>query len=453
MLGMPPSGVRPRSSRRDLRLSAIEGTSYCVMAGVGQEYFVAFALVMGLGEVGAGLVATLPVFIGATAQLAAPWAIRRVGSLRRYMILASALQAACFAPLIAGAILGTLPAAALYLSVAAYSAINLAQGPAWSTWITTLVPRRIRSRYFAQRSRVLQGGVLAGLLIGGLLLDKSQGANPSEDGAPGAQTASAFAMLFGVALLARCLGCFLISRHSEPVALPARFRNVGVRELLGRARHGADVTLLTFLLFTNLAAQIAMPFFTPFVLEHRGLTYLEFTTLTGAVIVGKMLAAPTVGRLAHKHGPRRILWIGAIGVIPMAPLWLMADSYAALLVVQFCLGPLLSCFDIGAMLTQYESIEEHERASLLATFTAVNAAGGFLGSLVGGALLHWVTDPGGAYLAVFLLGSGGRLLALPLLLRVKPVHALAEPIPTGMVRVEPGTGTTPLAAVDPDAAR
>lgn len=444
MLRMPPSGEKPRSSRQDLRLSAVEGTSYCVMAGVGQEYFVAFALVIGLGEVGSGLVATLPVFIGATAQLAAPWLIRRAGSLRRYMIFASALQAACFAPLIAGALYGTLPAAALYLTVAAYSAINLGQGPAWNTWITTLVPRRIRAKYFAERSRMLQGGVLAGLLIGGLLLDKNQA------GEDGVQTPTAFAMLFSIALIMRVIGCYLISRQSEPVALPARFRHVGPRELLGRARHGADVTLLTFLLATNLAHQIALPFFTPFVLEHRGLTYLEFTTLTGAVIVGKMVAAPTVGRLAHRAGPKRILWIGAIGVIPMAPLWLAADSYATLLIVQFCMGPLLSCFDIGALLMQYENIEEHERASVISSFTAINALGGFAGSLIGGALLFWIDSPPSAYLAVFLIGSVARLIALPLLLRVKTPKAVAEPIPSGIVRLEPGVGTTSLSAVDPE---
>lgn len=416
-----------------MRLSAVEGASYCVMVGVGQEYFIAFALAVGLTEVESGLVATLPVMVGATTLLGAPWLIRRVGSMRRYMTIASALQALCFVPLIVAALLGRIPAPALYLTVAAYSAINLGQSPAWSTWITTLVPRPILARYFASRSRMIQGGVLTGLLIGGLLLSRAKA---------GESPAIAFAPLFAIALVMRALGCFMLSRHSEPVRMPPRFTHVTPREILRRARRGPDITVLTFLLASNLALQMALPFFTPFVLEHRGLTYLEFTTLTGAVIVGKMVVAPTIGRIAHRYGARRILWIGALGVVPMAPLWLLADSYAALLVVQFCMGPMLVCFDIGGVLMQFETIPEHERPSLLATFTAANALAGFCGSLIGGALLGSVDLGQSGYAAVFLAAAGARVLALPLLMRVRPTHADVEPLPGGTVRVEPGVGTT-----------
>lgn len=438
MLTAPPSGYRPPTARRDLRLSAIEGTSYCVMVGVGQEYFIAFALAIGLGDVVSGLVGTLPVMVGATLQLAAPWVIRRTGSLRRYMTIASATQAACFVPLLVAALVGRMPAWALFVTVGAYSAINLGQGPAWSTWITTLMPRRIRARYFAARSRMLQGGVLTGLLIGGLLLSR-------EDA--GESPAIAFAPLFAIALLMRATGSYLLSRHAEPVKMPARLRHVGPRELLGRARSGADMTLLAFLMMSNLALQMALPFFTPFVLEHRGLSYLELTMLTGTVIVGKMVAAPTLGKVAHRYGPKRLLWIGAVGVIPMAPLWLAADSFPTLLLVQFAMGIVLSCFDVGAVLQQFEAIPEHERPSVLATFVALNAIAGFCGSAIGGVLLAGADLGLGGYGAAFGAAAGARLLALPLLMRVRPAPREVEPFPGGSVRVEPGAGTTEVPAL------
>ncbi|MFG0304852.1 MAG: MFS transporter [Phycisphaerales bacterium JB040] len=482
MLRRPPSGERAPSARRDLWLSSAEGTSYCLMVGVGQEYFVAFALAAGLSDVQGGLVATLPMFVGATAQLASPWVIRRVGSLRNTMTLFSALQALCFVPLLAGAWHGTIPAWALYLTVTVYAAINLSQGPAWSTWITTLVPRRIRARYFGGRWRVLQGGVLAGLLIGGLVLDKSAmaGANPgtdpvtdsAQDAAASGQT-QAFIALFAIALAMRVLGCFLISRHSEPVRMPDNVRTVSPLEIVRRWRGGgpqggagADVRLLGFLMASNFAMQVALPFFTPFVLNQRGLTYLEFTTLTGAVIVGKMVAAPTIGRVAHGRGALRVLWVGAIGVIPMAPLWLVADTFATLLIAQFVMGCLLSCFDIGAMLMQYETIPEHERASLISSFVAMNALAGFLGSLAGGMLLAFgqeatgLLSSVGGYGAVFLLGAAARIAVLPMLVKVRPAPAGfdAERAGTprgGAVRVDPGAGTSesPSANPGPDRTR
>ncbi|GJM18516.1 MAG: MFS transporter [Phycisphaeraceae bacterium] len=438
MLAQPPTGDRPASARRDLTLSSVEGTSYCVMVGVGQEYFVAFALALGMGKGVSGLVATLPVMVGGILQLAAPWAILRVGSLRRYMILASATQAACFVPLLVAALLGRMPAWALFATVAAYSAINLGQGPAWSTWITTLMPRRIRARYFAARSRMLQGGVLAGLVIGGMLLSR-------EDA--GESAAIAFAPLFAIAVLMRAAGSFMLSRQSEPVKMPTQFRHVGPRELIGRARHGADVTLITFLLMSTLAMQMALPFFTPYVLEHLKFSYLEFTMLTGAAIVGKMVAAPTVGRIGHRFGPKRLLWIGAVGAVPMAPLWLAAGSFPMLLLVQFAMGLVLSCFDIGAILQQFESIPEHERPSVLATFVAFNGIAGFVGSAIGASLLGWVDLGAAGYGAAFGVASVARLLALPLLMRVRPAPPDGPGVPGGYVRVEPGAGTTEVPAV------
>ena len=450
MLGtVPPSGFRPRSARRDMRLSTIEGASYCVMVGVGQEYFVAFALALGMGEVAAGLVATLPVFVGSTLQLAAPFVIARVGSLRRSMVIFSTLQACSFLPLLVGALVGAMPPALVYLSVAGYSVINLSQGPAWSTWITTLMPREIRPRYFASRSRWIQMGVLIGLVTGGLLLgfDKSGAAR---------SPAAAFAPLFAIAFAVRLASSRLLAVHSEPVRMPGGFRHVGPAELLRRVRRGMDVGVLGYLLLNNLAWQIALPFFTPYVLEHRGFGYAEFMTLTCAVVLGKMLAAPTVGRLAHRYGARRILWIGAIGSLAVAPLWAACASYPALLAVQFAAGPVFVCFDVGAMLVQYDTIPEHERASLFATFTAFNGLAGFVGSAVGGLLLgpvaaEWLGGVGiGGYTLVFCAAALGRLLVLPLLGRIKEVREPSGDAAWTTVRVEPGAGETLAPSVAED---
>ncbi len=437
MIRPPTTGHRPRSARRDLRLSAVEGTSYCVMVGVGQESFVAFALALGLGEVRAGLLATLPVAVGATTQLAAPWLIRKTGSLRRYMTIASALQTLCFVPLLVAAVVGAIPVWALYLTVVAYSAINLAQGPGWGTWITTLMPRRIRARYFAQRSRMLQGGVLAGLLMGGLIV-----AGQDAEALP----PIAFAPLFAIALGMRALGCYLLSRHHEPVRMPAGVRHVPAREMAARFRTGPDVTLFTFLLASNFALQMALPFFTPYVLEYRGLSYLELTMLTGTAIVGKMVAAPTIGRIAHRSGPRRLLWFGAVGLIPMGPLWLAASSFEMLLIVQFVMGLILSCFEIGALLSQFDAVPEHERASLTAKFVAANAIAGFVGSAIGGALLGRVDLGLGGYGAAFAAAAVARIAVLPLLLRVRPASRDAELVAGGAVRVEPGAGSMEVPA-------
>ncbi|MEM9560830.1 MAG: MFS transporter [Planctomycetota bacterium] len=432
-LKQPRSGDKPGSFRDDLRLSTTEGASYCVMVGVGQEYFVAFALALGFADERAGLVATLPVFVGATLQLLAPWAIGLVGSLRRYMVIASSVQAACFVPLIVGALMGSMPLWMLHAVVALYATINLSQGPAWNTWITTLVPRRVRGQYFGKRSRLLQGGVLLGLATGGLILDR---------GAADESEPSAFALLFVIACVVRFAGSFMLSRHSEPVRMPPGFQHVSPVALLKRLRTGADARLLVFLLASGMAWQVALPFFTPFVLNHRGETYKTFMLLTAAAIVGRMLVAPTVGRLAQRIGARQLLAIGAVGTAPGALLWWVAADVWQLAAAQLILGMFLAAFEIGAMLMQFETIPERERASVLSTFTALSSLAGFLGSLAGATMLGVLGTDSHAYLLVFVVAGVARLLAAPLLLLVKPGPSDPRPLATQPVRVEPGAGTT-----------
>lgn len=416
-----------------MSLSTGEGWLFCVMVGVGETYFVAFALALGMGPVVSGLVASVPMLIGAVLQLGTPWVVRRVGSLRRTMTLYAAVQAASFVPLVVGAMLGRLPAWGLFGAVGLYWLVNLGQGPVWSTWITTLIPRRVRASYFSRRSRVLQTGVIAGLVIGGMTLDRTVGSDGSVE---------AFVWLFGIAFVCRAVGSRMLWIHSEPAPLPSTFRLVGPGELLGRLkRRGADVNLLAFMLAAQLAQQIAAPFFTPFVLERRGFAYWQFMVVVAAVIAGKFAMLGTVGVLARRIGPRRVLWLGAVGTVPTAMLWLVADTFPLLVVAQLCAGMMWAAYEMGALLLQWEAIREHERTSMLATYNLLNGCVVVTGSLIGATLLGRIGPEGGGYAVIFMLASSVRLMVVPLLLRVRPAEFEVTTLPMRSVGVDPGVGT------------
>jgi MFS family permease len=125
---------------------------FSVMVGAGETYFPAFALALGVDKVTAGLVATVPMLLGAALQLVSPWAVRRLGSNGRWVAWTAVAQAASFVPLIVAAALGAIPTLLLFAVVSMYWAAGFASGPAWTTWIETLVPARIRERYFARRT-------------------------------------------------------------------------------------------------------------------------------------------------------------------------------------------------------------------------------------------------------------------------------------------------------------
>jgi len=119
------SGLHGRSYRRtvdrkDLRTIFVEGVTFSVMVGIGESYLPAFVLALGMGEVTAGLIATLPLVAGGFLQLTAPLGVRWFRSYRHWAALCATVQATAFVPLIAAAMLGKIPTVVVFLIAALY---------------------------------------------------------------------------------------------------------------------------------------------------------------------------------------------------------------------------------------------------------------------------------------------------------------------------------------------
>ena len=127
----------------------------------------------------------------------------------------------------------------MFAVAALYWGSGMATGPAWNTWVGTLIPRRIRANYFAQRSRIGHVAVLIGLVLGGLSL---------QYGASKSAPFIAFAALFAVAGACRFVSAWLLAGHSEPQPPDDGHRNVPMREWLGRFRSAHDGKLLVYML-------------------------------------------------------------------------------------------------------------------------------------------------------------------------------------------------------------
>src|SRR5690242_5667439 len=74
----PRLRLRRLRPRHDIVASISDGAGVSAMVGLGETYFPAFALALGVGQTLAGLTATLPLLAGASLQLATPWFLQRV---------------------------------------------------------------------------------------------------------------------------------------------------------------------------------------------------------------------------------------------------------------------------------------------------------------------------------------------------------------------------------------
>lgn len=419
------------------------------MVGCGEAYFGAFAVAMGLGEILVGLIGSVPLLIGGTVQLVTPWMVRRLGSLRRWVVICATVQALSFIPLAVGAARGTMPAWALFLVVSIYWTVNYAQGPAWNTWVATLVPERIRSRYFAHRTRIVQLGTIAGLVGAGVALQATKG------GADNPEGASVFAWLFLGAALFRLAASRCIASQSEPEPIPRDYRSVSPGQFLRRWRTGHDARLLGYMLLLQVAVQTSGPFFTPYMLVKLELDYAQFMTLIAVSFLSRAMVLPLLGRIAHRSSPRTVLLIGGIGLIPSAALWAAGDNFWYLLAIQMLSGAMWAAYELATFLLLFETIPSSERTSVLSMFNFANTLAIVVGSLVGAAFLGLFGESVWAYHALFVISSCLRLLTVPLLLLLRVPSFKTVPLEMQPLSVRPAMGAIDrpiIASVESDAA-
>jgi MFS family permease len=400
-----------RLLRADLRSITADGAAFSVMVGVGETYLVPFALALGIAAGQASLLATLPILAGSMLQLVAPAGVRRLGSYRRWVMGCAALQALCFAPLVVAALRGEASPLALFAVGAAYWGFGMATGPAWNAWVGTIVPARLRARFFARRARLSQLALLIGIAAGGygLELGKQRG-----------QVFVAFAALFVAAGAARLVSSRFLAGMSETPGLASRLEAIHWKGVL-RQLAGRDAgRIVAWLLAMQVVVNVAAPFFAPYMLGPLGLSYDGFMLLTATSFVSRVAVLPLLGRLAERGRAARVLRLGALGIAPLPALWLVSDDFGYLLVLQAVAGCAWAAVELATLLVFFDGLEQETRTSVLAFYNVGSAAAVALGSLLGAGLFSALGADATAYAALFAVSSIARMATLPLLRAVGP---------------------------------
>jgi MFS family permease len=404
-MGIPPV-------RSDLRKSFVDGAAYMVMVALGENLFPLFALAIGLSQLDAGLVVAIPLLLGALSQTVTPAVVRRLGSFRRYVVLASLVQALTFLPLVAGAFLGGLPRVALYACAGLYHAANFAAGPAWVTWMGWLVPGPLRARYFARRSRGVYTALVAGMLLAGLVLHR---------GDAWGRALPAFGILFALAAAARIVCVVVLARQSEPSPIPFLPPRVSLLPLARRLLAGTEGRLILYLVAVQGATYVALPFLPPFFRERLGFDYAQILVLQAVPFAARVAVFPLLGDIARSRGALRVLWLGGIGLVPIPLLWSLLSSFPLLMAVQAVGGALWAGFELGGFLLYFEALGERERTSLLTAYNLLTGIAIVAGGLLGALVLAAGGQSEGTYRLLFALST--PLRALPLLLLARAASA------------------------------
>jgi len=388
------------------------------MVGIGETYLPVFVLALSGSQLACGLVSTVPLVIGAILQLSSPWLMRKCGSYRRWVSLCALIQAATFLPLLVAAVTGHMPVMLVFGLVAVYWATGLGGSGPWNAWMETLVPSRVRARYFAWRTRVCQWGIALGFVGGGVALQMAD-----RLGIP----LAIFALLFFMAAASRFTSAGLLASQREPQPPRSAAPRTSLTAIFHALADGANGRLLLYLMAAQAAVQISGPYFNPYMLGELQFSYTTYAIVVCAAIVAKIAFLPTVGRIADRVGAGRVFWSSAAAIVPVPTLWLVSNNCGYLIAVQIYSGMAWCAFDLATLLLFFETIPRQKRVDVLAFFNLATSAATAGGSLLGaGVLAAWGANRQ-AYLILFALSTIARAAAIVLLVRT-PARAVIRQV-------------------------
>jgi MFS family permease len=399
-------------------VTTADAAAFSLMVGCGETYIPAFALALGLGPVAAGMMASVPVLVGAIFQLITPLAVARLGTNRGWCIVCTSVQAVSFVPFAWWAIRGHATLAELLVAASVYWSAGMAGAPAWNTWMGTLIPEGMRTAYFANRNRLGQFGVFVGFVLGGLILQWGEG---------NGVTLLAFAGLFIAAGICRLISTIMLvscrdigdvgATHHAAGSLAGWVNDLGctVRRM-ANSSSGPLVTYLCCLVFT---AQFSAPYFTPYMLRERGFSYHAFMLVVATSFLAKALFLPSLGRLGSRIGSLGLLWAGGLSVIPLSLFWLFSADVAYLVAVQVLAGGCWACWELAVALLFFDAVPHRDRTGVITVYNLGLAIATVAGAASGGLLLRTLGEDSRAYVTVFAVSSLLRLATVPLLRRVR----------------------------------
>lgn len=431
--------LRPAVTRANLRASMGDGASFGVMVGVGESYLAAFALAIGLGEISAGLVSSIPLLVGGVLQLISLRAVAWFGGEKRWILFCATLQGLSFFPLVWAALSGSIALVPLLAIASLYWAGGLASGPPWNTWMESIVPARIRPGYFARRTRTSQICTLVGLVGGGTMLQWADNRGYALLG---------FAAIFATAALFRFWSVSWLARHKTPdsytaglnlrrplaaqssVASDSKSRPGNSQSTTKATYQGSGISgvrLLSYLVAVQLMVQISGPYFAPYMLRQLEFSYSQFVTILAVGFLSKIIALSFWGKFSRRYGAKRLLWTGGVGLVPLSSLWILSDNLYLLAFVQALSGVMWAAYELGFFLMFFETLPIEKRTRMLTYYNLASMIALCSGAFVGAAMLRFLGGDQSAYWVLFGVSSIGRFLALGLLFgaqlrTITPIH-------------------------------
>lgn len=196
---------------------------------------------------------------------------------------------------------------------------NAIGGPAWTSWMSDLVPDRIRGRYFCRRRQWGILSVIPAALIVGWVLDHYHSADVVQS--------------MGIVAIVFCVACVfgvtdIALFHAVPDIPKAPVK--GVHLIKSFTEPLRDKHFLFFAGFVGLmcfAVAAQGQFVTLFLTEKMGIRNMKAQLmLLVTPLLAQLVMLPIWGKIADRYGRKPLLVIGSLGLVPVGVGWVFVSN-------------------------------------------------------------------------------------------------------------------------------
>lgn len=372
------------SIRKTLNLITIEGAFANVfIVYSGGAFLTGLILMLGANEFQIGLVAAIP-FISQIAQLFSSFYVDQPRKRKSIIVRGLVIGRQSWWFLIPLLFIGGDWRLDFLIPVILFSNLmTMFVAPGWLSWMSEIVPARIRGRYFGKRNIAIAVSTIIATVAGGKILDIFRASNREHLG---------FTIILASGCLFALTAAFLLHRIPEtgsrqggpehnPSILLEPFKDSNFRRLLK-----------VFFIW-NIAIGTAAPFFAPYMLINLKMTFTLISIYSAIGAIAAIMFNRPWGILIDKFGSRPVLVFCAFGIGAIPFIWYLPtpETLWILGFESIYSGILWAGFNLAAFTIPIANSPAEKRTSYLSILSMITGLGFFIASLSGGIILEMLS--------------------------------------------------------------
>jgi len=351
----------------------------------GGVFLVAYALKLGASNFSIGLLAALPPLIQLF-QIPAIYLIEKIRK-RKLICFYSCLISRAFLLLMAIVpfiITGQGGLAFLFVGLFFYTAFAAISGCSWNTWMRDLIPENILGSFFSKRMAIsmVLGIVLS--LLAGVYLDVMPRYFPD-------YAIYGYAVLFVFGFFFGMIETYFLSKIPEP-QMPLQEHHRNFLKVLSKPFKDANFRqLLAFLGSWNFAINLAVPFFTVYMLKRLELGMSVVIGLTIIMQIINVFFFQIWGRFSDRFSNKSVLAVGGPMYIFCILAWTfttMPEKYALtfplLIIIHVLMGVATAGVNLASGNIGLQLAPKGQATAYLAVINLVNSVAASIAPALGG---------------------------------------------------------------------